>query len=118
MRDGGGAGWEPAALTDIADKLRGGAKDLGDTAKTAPPGPDAGTSSGVVGAALVALVTAGATASATLETTANKVNVSRGSYDTTEGDNKDSINSAGSGADGQSGSGGQNYGPLDTPAHR
>lgn len=94
MRDGGTAGWEPSALTDIATKLRAGAKDLGDGANGAPPGPDAGTSSAVVGAALAALATAGATASALLETTAGKVNAALGAYDITENSNTSKIKNA------------------------
>src|SRR5207302_1017056 len=46
---GGGYGYNPSGLTDIAGKLRDGAKALADTAGSAPPSPDAGTSSAVVG---------------------------------------------------------------------
>ena len=97
MRDGGGVGWEPTTLTDIVARLRGGANELGSVAKGAPPGPDAGTSSEIVGQALAALVTAGATASAALETTAGKVNASLGAYDMTEKSNTKKMTDAGPG---------------------
>ncbi|GDY33885.1 hypothetical protein [Gandjariella thermophila] len=84
---GGGYSYDPARLTDIAGKLRDGAKALADTARSAPPSPDAGTSSAVVGEALKALVRAGATAVARMDDVAGKVHASQGSYDTVENTN-------------------------------
>jgi hypothetical protein len=91
MRDGGGVGWEPSALADIATELRTGAKDLGDVANSAPPAPDAGVSSEIVGQTLATLVTAGATAAAVLETTAGKISASLGAYESTEKSNTDTV---------------------------
>jgi hypothetical protein len=91
--DGGGLNYEPNTLTDIANKLRDGARALGSLAGSAPFGVDAGTSSEVVGKALTALVKAGATASALMETDADKVNTAKGTYDDTEADNTSSISS-------------------------
>jgi hypothetical protein len=81
---GGGYGYNPSGLGDIAGKLRGGAEALADTARSAPPSPDAGTSSAVVGEALQALARAGATAVARLDDVASKVHASAGSYDHVE----------------------------------
>jgi hypothetical protein len=92
---GGSAAWSSSALADIATKLRNGAKDLGDVANSAPPGPDAGTSSEVVGTALAALVTAAATASTRMETAADNVNTAKGTYDQTETSNTNKVSSAG-----------------------
>jgi len=92
---GSTASWSSSALTDIAAKLRNGATDIGGVAKSAPPGPDAGTSSEIVGSALSALVTSAATASARLESAADNVNVANGGYQKTEADNTNKISAAG-----------------------
>jgi hypothetical protein len=91
---GGSASWSESALTDIASKLRAGAQDLGNVANNAPPGPDAGTSSQVVGDALAEWVTAAATSVSRMETSANNINTVAGAYKETEASNTNKVNSA------------------------
>jgi hypothetical protein len=92
---GGDASWSESALTDIATKLRNGAQDLGNVANNTPPGPDAGTSSQVVGDALAAWVTAAATSASRMESSAADINTAAGTYKETEASNTNKVNSAG-----------------------
>jgi hypothetical protein len=73
-------------LTDIANKLRGAARQLGDTASSAPPSPDAGSSSALVSQVISDLMRTGATAAAVLDRAAGNVHAAQGSYDTTDND--------------------------------
>lgn len=91
----GSASWSSSALSDIVSKLRAGANGIDAVASSTPPGPDAGTSSEVVGTALATLVTAAATASARMETAADDVNTSRGTYQQTEESNTKKVSDAG-----------------------
>lgn len=104
------ASWSSSALSDIVSKLHAGANDIDAVASSTPPGPDAGTSSEVVGAALAALVTAAATASTRMETAADDVNTSRGTYQQTEENNTKKINDAGTSSQDQQNFQNTNYG--------
>jgi hypothetical protein len=106
----GTASWSSSALSDIVSKLRAGANDIDGVASSTPPGPDAGTSAEVVGSALSALVTAAATASARMETAADDVNTSRGTYQQTEESNTNKVSNAGTSDQGQQNYQNTNYG--------
>jgi hypothetical protein len=93
---GGTSSWSSTALADIISKLRAAASDINAAASSAPSGPDAGASSEIVGNALAALVTSAATASTRMETAADDVNTSKGTYEQTEADNTKKISNAGS----------------------
>lgn len=92
---GSSTSWSSSALSDIVSKLRAGANDIDTIAGSAPPGPDAGTSSEIVGSALAAIATSAATASARMETAASDVNTSKDTYQQTEEDNTMKVSSAG-----------------------
>lgn len=106
----GSTSWSSSALTDIVAKLRNGATDIGQVANSAPPGPDAGNSSEIVGAALSTLATSAATASARMETTADNVNTSMGTYEETEASNTKKVSSAGTSDQNQQNFQNTNYG--------
>jgi hypothetical protein len=107
---GGTASWSSSALTDIVSKLRNGASDLNAVASSAPPAPDAGTSSDVVGEALAAVVRSAATASIRMETAADDVDTSKGTYRQTEADNTQKISNAGTSEPDQQNYQNTNYG--------
>lgn len=111
---GGAASWSSSALSDIVSKFRAGASDIDALASSTPPGPDAGTSSQVVGAALASLVTSAATASARMETAADDVNTSKGTYQQTEAANTQKISSAGTSDQDQQNYQNTNYGSPST----
>lgn len=107
---GGTSSWSSSALTDIVSKLRTGASDINSVTSSAPPGPDAGTSSDSVGKALAEIVTAAATAIARMETAADDVDTSKGTYEQTEQDNTSTINNAGTSSQDQHNFQNTNYG--------
>lgn len=71
-------------LSDIANKLRGAGQQLSNTASSAPPSPDAGSSSGLVSQVISDLMRTGATTAAVLDQAASKIHAAQGSYDTTD----------------------------------
>ena len=73
-------------LTDIANKLRGAAQQLSGTASSAPPSPDAGSSSALVSQVIADLMRTGATAAAVLDQAAGNIHAAKGNYGTTDND--------------------------------
>jgi hypothetical protein len=88
MGDNDGYGYDPAALTDIAGRLRATSDQLMQVASKQITAPDAGASSGAVGQALADLVGAAFGASAVVESSAENVHTANGSYSTTENNHK------------------------------
>lgn len=71
---------DPDGLRALARQLRDGLSEVAEMAPTAPPAPNAGASSSTVGAALAAILEATAGLVSRVQDTADKIDVTDGSY--------------------------------------